>query len=70
MLLGTQRKKKILSKAGTVILGISPDAPKKLMNFVEKRAELYTPFDEDHKIAEKYGVWGLKKFMGRVHGRS
>jgi thioredoxin-dependent peroxiredoxin len=21
--------------------------------------------DEDHKIAELYGVWGLKKFMGR-----
>ena len=21
--------------------------------------------DEDHAIAEKYGVWGLKKFMGR-----
>jgi peroxiredoxin Q/BCP len=21
--------------------------------------------DEDHAIADKYGVWGLKKFMGR-----
>ena len=23
--------------------------------------------DEDHSIAEKYGVWGLKKFMGREY---
>jgi thioredoxin-dependent peroxiredoxin len=23
--------------------------------------------DEDHVIADKYGVWGLKKFMGREY---
>ncbi|MEC8623184.1 MAG: thioredoxin-dependent thiol peroxidase [Bdellovibrionota bacterium] len=60
--------KKKFDKSGTVILGISPDAPKKLMNFVEKKDLNFTLLsDEDHKIAEKYGVWGLKKFMGREY---
>ena len=60
--------KKKFDKAGTIILGISPDAPKKLMNFVEKKDLNFTLLsDVDHKIAEKYGVWGLKKFMGREY---
>ena len=60
--------KKKFDKAGTVILGISPDAPKKLMNFVEKKDLNFTLLsDEAHKIAEKYGVWGLKKVMGREY---
>ena len=38
------------------------------MNFVEKKELNFTLLsDEDHKIAEKYGVWGLKKFMGREY---
>ena len=60
--------KKKFDKSKTVILGISPDAPKKLMNFTEKKDLNFTLLsDEDHKIAEKYGVWGLKKFMGREY---
>lgn len=50
----------------TVVLGVSPDAPAKLQKFVDKFSlnfELLA--DEEHKIAELYGVWGLKKFMGR-----
>ncbi|HTF95785.1 MAG TPA: thioredoxin-dependent thiol peroxidase [Cellvibrio sp.] len=50
----------------TVILGVSPDAPAKLKKFSDKHNlnfELLS--DEDHSIAEKYGVWNLKKFMGR-----
>jgi peroxiredoxin Q/BCP len=50
----------------TVVLGVSPDAPAKLQKFIDK---YYLNFDlladEDHAIAEKYGVWGPKKFMGR-----
>lgn len=50
----------------TVILGISPDAPPKLQKFIDKYDLNFDLLaDEDHSVAEKYGVWGLKKFMGR-----
>lgn len=50
----------------TVVLGISPDTPAKLQKFVDKQNLNFDLLaDEDHAIAEKYGVWGLKKFMGR-----
>lgn len=50
----------------TVILGVSPDAPSKLQKFIDKYGLNFDLLaDEDHSIAEKYGVWGLKKFMGR-----
>jgi len=55
-----------LSALDTVVLGVSPDSPAKLQKFTDKYALNFTLLaDEDHKIAEAYGVWGLKKFMGR-----
>ena len=49
-------------------LGISTDAPKKLTQFIEKKALNFTLLsDEDHQVAEQFGVWGEKKFMGRVY---
>ena len=52
----------------TVILGISPDKPEKQKKFDEKYS-LGFPLlaDEDHAIAEKYGVWGEKKNYGRTY---
>ncbi|MCR8922576.1 thioredoxin-dependent thiol peroxidase [Dasania sp. GY-MA-18] len=50
----------------TVVLGVSPDPVNKLQNFIEKKQLNFTLLsDEDHAIAEKYGCWGMKKFMGR-----
>lgn len=50
----------------TVVLGVSPDAPPKLQKFIDKYSLNFDLLaDEDHALAEKYGVWGLKKFMGR-----
>lgn len=50
----------------TVVLGVSPDAPPKLQKFIDKYALNFDLLaDEDHAIAEQYGVWGLKKFMGK-----
>ncbi len=47
-------------------LGVSPDAPKKLTSFIEKQKLNFDLLsDEDHAVTEKYGAWGLKKFMGR-----
>ena len=55
-------------KAGVTILGVSPDSVKSHVKFKQKFG---LPFpllaDEDHKVCELYGVWALKKFMGREH---
>jgi peroxiredoxin Q/BCP len=53
-------------KLNVVVLGVSPDPVNKLKKFAEKCDLKFNLLsDEDHAIAEKYGVWGLKKFMGR-----
>src|SRR5262249_17522638 len=51
-----------------VVLGISPDAPDKQRKFDEKYS-LGFPLlaDEDHAVAEKYGVWGEKVNYGRKY---
>ena len=50
----------------TVVLGVSADPVKKQAKFAEKHS---LPFpvlsDADHAVAEAYGVWKPKKFMGR-----
>ncbi|MFI2809859.1 MULTISPECIES: thioredoxin-dependent thiol peroxidase [Microbulbifer] len=52
----------------TVVLGLSPDPEAKLQKFIEKHELNFDLLaDEDHKIADKYGCWGLKKFMGREY---
>ncbi|OOF41280.1 thioredoxin-dependent thiol peroxidase [Rodentibacter mrazii] len=65
---GLRDAKNELEKLGVVILGISPDSPKKLAQFVEKKALNFTLLsDETHQVAEQFGVWGEKKFMGRTY---
>lgn len=55
-----------LEKAGIKVLGVSIDAYPRLAKFADRDKLNFTLLsDEDHKIADKYGVWGLKKFMGR-----
>ena len=52
--------------ADTVVLGISPDPVARLDKFRQKHELNFDLLsDEDHAIADKYGVWGLKKFMGK-----
>jgi peroxiredoxin Q/BCP len=63
---GLRDSKAELEKRNAVALGISPDSSKRLAKFIEKEALNFDLLsDEDHSIADKYGVWGLKKFMGR-----
>lgn len=58
-------------KRNTVVLGVSPDPVTKLKKFEEnpKKEEAALNFtllsDEDHAVADKYGAWGPKKFMGK-----
>lgn len=57
---------KELKKLDIVILGISPDPVSKLLKFIEKEKLNFTLLsDEDHEVAEEYGSWGPKKFMGK-----
>ncbi len=54
------------AKLDTVVLGVSPDSPGKLQKFIDKYDLNFDLLaDEDHAIAETYGVWALKKFMGK-----
>ncbi|WP_462151211.1 thioredoxin-dependent thiol peroxidase [Pseudoalteromonas xiamenensis] len=61
-------EKDALAQLNTIAVGISPDAVKKLKNFEDKK-ELNFPLlsDEDHAIADAFGVWGPKKFMGKEY---
>lgn len=56
-----------LLKAGFEVVGVSPDSPKRHQNFIGK---FKLPFrliaDEDRRVMNDYGVWGKKRFMGRV----
>lgn len=57
-----------LAKLNTVVFGISPDEPKRLAKFCERDQLNFTLLsDVDHKVADDFGVWGLKKFMGREY---
>ena len=63
---GIHDSKKALAKLNTVVLGVSPDPVAKLARFIDKQDLNFTLLsDEGHPITEKYGAWGLKKFMGR-----
>jgi peroxiredoxin Q/BCP len=63
---GIRDSKKELAKLDTVVLGVSPDPVARLGRFIEKQDLNFTLLsDEDHAVTEKYGAWGLKKFMGR-----
>jgi thioredoxin-dependent peroxiredoxin len=52
----------------TVIMGISPDKPAALKRFDDKYGLGFTLLsDEDHAVAEAYGVWVEKKNYGKTY---
>ena len=55
-------------KRGITILGVSPDNEKSHQKFTAKYKLPFTLLaDTDHSIADAYGVYGEKKFMGRTY---
>jgi peroxiredoxin Q/BCP len=55
-------------RAGAVVLGVSPDDEASHVKFRSKHDLPFTLLaDTDHKVAELYGVWGEKKYMGRTY---
>lgn len=54
--------------AGIEIVGISPDDEKSHEKFREKMGILYPLVaDTENEVSKKYGVYGLKSFMGRQY---
>ena len=63
---GLRDHKSELAELNTVALGLSPDPFPRLKKFEEKHELNFTLLsDEDHAVADQYGVWRLKKFMGK-----
>jgi peroxiredoxin Q/BCP len=56
-----------MEERGAVVLGVSPDTVASHVQFRDKYS-LNFPLlaDPDHKVAESYGAWGEKSFMGRT----
>ncbi len=55
-----------IQEKNAVVIGVSPDDARSHQRF---RAKYNLPFillsDPDHVVAEKYGAWGEKSFMGK-----
>lgn len=57
-----------LDAHNVVTLGVSIDPVKRLGKFIERDSLNFTLLsDEDHAAADAFGVWGEKKFMGKVY---
>jgi peroxiredoxin Q/BCP len=51
---------------GAIVLGVSPDSVRKHVKFRDKYELPFTLLaDEDHAVAETYGVWVEKSFAGK-----
>lgn len=58
----------LLKEKGFVVIGVSPDDETKHQKFREKFCLPFTLLtDSQHKIIEKYGVWGEKNLYGRKY---
>jgi thioredoxin-dependent peroxiredoxin len=55
-------------KLGANVVGVSPDSQQSHSKFVTKhQLSLQLLSDPEHQMAESYGIWGLKKFMGKEY---
>jgi len=57
-----------LSKLDAIVLGISADSVKSHKKFAEKYGLPFTLLaDEEKEVSKAYGVWGIKKMMGKEY---
>jgi peroxiredoxin Q/BCP len=65
---GVRDHKADYANLGAIVLGVSPDPIKPIAKFVNK-FDLGFPLlsDEDHAVAEQYGVWVEKSMYGRTY---
>jgi thioredoxin-dependent peroxiredoxin len=56
------------ARAGATVLGVSPDPVGKVKKFHEKQSLNFRLLaDEDHAVADAYGVWVEKSMYGRKY---
>lgn len=56
------------ARLGAVVLGVSPDPVAKVKRFHDKQSLNFTLLaDEDHAVADRYGVWAQKSMYGRKY---
>ena len=54
--------------AGVAVLGVSPDPVSEVKRFHDAQDLNFRLLaDEDHAVAERYGVWGEKSMYGRTY---
>lgn len=65
---GVQEALPQLGRLGLEVIGVSPDPMKPIEKFAEKyRLTFPLASDEDHKVAEAYGVWVEKSMYGKTY---
>lgn len=58
----------VFDELDAVVLGVSPDSPKKHRNFIEKQnLEITLLSDENQEVCKAYGVWQMKKMCGKEY---
>ena len=63
---GVRDHREDYERAGAVVLGVSPDPVEKVRRFHEKQDLNFDLLaDEDHAVAERYGVWVEKSMYGK-----
>lgn len=56
------------ARANAVLLGVSPDSPASHRKFREKHGlDVRLLSDEEHRVAEAYGLWVEKSMYGRTY---
>jgi thioredoxin-dependent peroxiredoxin len=57
-----------LQRRGAVVLGVSPDSPKRHAKFKQKHGLPFTLLsDEEHEVATLYGTWVEKSMYGKKY---
>ncbi|MGS0674305.1 thioredoxin-dependent thiol peroxidase [Shewanella sp. 0m-4] len=65
---GLRDSQQALENLSVTVFGLSPDPVAKLAKFSDKQSLNFSLLsDEDHAIADAFGVWGEKKFMGKIY---
>jgi thioredoxin-dependent peroxiredoxin len=65
---GIRDHRRDYEQAGAKVLGVSPDTVTAIRKFAEKYTlDFELLADEDHAVAELYGVWGEKKIYGKTY---
>lgn len=58
----------LLTSNGISVVGVSPDSEAKHIKFIDKYNIAFDLLaDEDKSVHNAFGVWGEKKFMGKIY---